>query len=332
MAPARRMQIGAAIFAGVLVVATVGYVLIEGAAPLDALYMAVITLSTVGFSEVVPLSQAGRVFTMIIIVSGVSTLAVTGAAFLEAAVENLTERQRRHMRRQIEQLDRHTIVCGWGRIGASVWEILQEHGVATAVVEQDPQIVQTAREAGALVVEGDATRDEILEEAGVRRAEALVASVNADSDNLVISLSAKALNPKVRIVARATDIEAEHKLTKAGADRVVAPQVVGARRIASLITQPDLADVIDLVVRGAPVEFRVQRFTVAPDCEITGKTLRDAGIRRRSGALVLALEDRTGRQLFFNPSPDVVLEPGTVVVAVGNGEQLDRLAGLLEAR
>ncbi len=331
MTPARRMQIGAAIFTGVLVVATVGYIVIEGANPLDALYMAVITLSTVGFSEVVPLSHAGRVFTMIVIVSGVSTLAVTGAAFLEAAVENLTERQRRRMHRQIEHLDRHTIVCGWGRIGSSVWEILEQHGVPTLVVEQDAQIAESAREAGALVVEGDATRDEILEEAGVRRADAVVACVNADSDNLVISLSAKALNPKVRIVARASDVEAEHKLTKAGADRVVAPQVVGARRIASLVTQPDLADVIDLVVRGAPVEFRVQRFTVGPNCEVAGKTLREAGIRRKSGALVLALEDKTGRQLFFNPSPEVVLEPGTVVVAVGNGDQLNRLGALLEA-
>jgi voltage-gated potassium channel len=319
------MEIGATILVAVLVVATAGYMIIEQAPLIDAVYMAVITLSTVGFREVIPLSTAGRLFTMIIIISGVGTLAVTGAAILEAAVENLSVRQRRRMQHRVNHVSDHAIVCGWGRVGSSVWEILQSRDMASVVVEQDPVVAEAAREAGALVIEGDATHDETLAEAGVKRANAVVACVNSDSDNLVIALSAKDLNPNVRVVARASDVEAEHKLAKAGADRVVAPQVVGARRIAALVTQPELADVIDLMVHGAPVEFRVQRFTVEEGCEVAGKTLRDAGIRQKSGALVLALEDRNGEQLFFNPSPNVVLEPGMVVVAVGSPEQLELL-------
>lgn len=320
-----RIRIGAAILAGVVVLGTLGFIVLEHAAFLEALYMVVITISTVGFREVVPLSGAGRVLTMVLIVVGVGTLFFTAAAVLEMAVENISGRRRAQMEQKTRRLTAHTIVCGWGRVGRGVWEIHQERQVSSVVIERDREAAEQAREAGALVIEGDATYDETLERAGIRRANALVAAVNSDSDNLVIVLSAKALHPDLMVVARASDMEAEHKLLLAGADRAVSPQTVGARRLASLVIQPELADFIDLMARKGPVEYRVQRVLVRDGCGVAGKSLRDAAIRRRSGAMVLAVERAATGDLNFNPDPDLVLAAGDILVGVGGPGQLERL-------
>ena len=216
------------------------------------------------------------------------------------------------MEQETRRLTAHTIVCGWGRVGRGVWEIHQERQVSSVVIERDREAAEQAREAGALVIEGDATYDETLERAGIRRANALVAAVNSDSDNLVIVLSAKAL-------------QAEHKLLLAGADRAVSPQTVGARRLASLVIQPELADFIDLMARKGPVEYRVQRVLIRDGCGVAGKSLRDAAIRKRSGAMVLAVERADTGDLNFNPDPDLVLAAGDILVGVGGPGQLERL-------
>jgi voltage-gated potassium channel len=318
-----RIRIGAAILASVVVLGTLGFVVVEHASLLEALYMVVITISTVGFREVVDLSTAGRILTMVLIVVGVGTLFFTAAAVLEMAVENISERRRTQVERRTAHLVDHTIICGWGRVGRGVWEIHRERSVPCAVIERDPSTADAARHAGALVVEGDATQDETLERAGVLRAAALVAAVNSDSDNLVIVLSAKALRRDLLVVSRASDMEAEHKLLLAGANQAVSPQSVGARRLASLVIQPELTDFIDLVARKGPVEYRVQRVPVNEGCGIASLTLREAEIRTRSGAMVLAVE--SGGELRFNPDPDVILAPGDVLVGVGLPGQLQRL-------
>lgn len=325
MIASARIRLGLILLTGVIVLGTVGYMVIEHAAIFDALYMVVITISTVGFEEYIPLGDAGRVLTLALIVAGVGTLFFTVAAILEAAVENLSRRERRMRERRVEAINGHTIICGWGRVGRGVWEIHKEREAPCVVIERDPQSVTDAESAGALVLEGDATHDATLRRAGIERAHGLVAAVNSDSDNLVIVLSAKAIRPDLLVVARAAEAESEPKLLMAGADRVVLPQSVGARRLAALVLHPELADFIDLIVRGGPIEYRVQRVTVGEGCGLAGKSLRDSGVRQKSGAIILAIEDPRTGELRFNPDPEIMLDPGWVLVGVGTPEQLERL-------
>lgn len=328
MTGSARVRIGAAILVAVVVVGTVGFMAVEHASLLESLYMVVITISTVGFREVVSLSEPGRLLTMGLIVVGVGTLFFTAAAVMEMAVENISERRRGQVERKIEHLSGHTIICGWGRVGRGVWEIHDERDVPCVVIERDAATAEAAREQGALVVEGDATHDDTLQAAGVDRAGALVAAVNSDSDNLVIVLSAKALRNDLLVVARASDLEAEHKLLLAGANQAVSPQTVGARRLASLVIQPELTDFIDLVARRGPVEYRVQRIPVMDGCTVSNQTLRGVDLRQQSGAIVIAVERAETGELTFNPDPGAVLHPGDVLVGVGLPGQLERLVSL----
>lgn len=224
----------------------------------------------------------------------------------------------------------HVIVCGFGRVGRNVWSELQRRKEASVVVEVDPERVVAAREHGALVVEGNATTDEILREAGIERAKGLIASVRDDSDNLVIVLSAKALREELLVIARASEAINEEKLLLAGADRVVAPQVVGAHRLAALATQPDLADFIDLVVQGQVVEFAVEQCSVQEGSELAGQTLRGADVHGRAGALVIALQ-KPPAGVRLNPDPDEKIEAGSVLIGLGSPAQLASLRRLAEA-
>jgi voltage-gated potassium channel len=324
-----RVRVAAAILGTVIVAGTVGFMIIEKASLLDAFFMTMITISTVGYSEVFPLSEAGELFTVILIVVGVGTLFYTAGAALESVFENLSGRRgQTRMARTIEQLTDHYIICGFGRVGSATWELMAERGAHVLVVEGNATAAQTARDAGALVLEKDATHNETLVEAGISRAKSLIACVTADSDNLVIVLSAKALRPDLMVIARAAESESERKLYLAGADRVVAPQRVGAHRLASMAFQPELADFVDLVLQGSHVEFRVQQMQIREDCTLAGMSLREAGIRQRSGAMILAVQDES-RRLYLNPDPDLVITPGQVMVGIGTNDQIDKLAVLL---
>ncbi len=324
-----RVRGAAAILAGVIVVGTIGFMFIEEAGLLDAFYMTMITISTVGYSEVFPLSQAGEMFTVGLIVVGVGTLFYTAGAALEAAFENLIGRRgQARMTRSIEQLNDHYIICGFGRVGSATWELIEDRGASVLVLEGKPAAAQAARDAGALVLEDDATHNEALVAAGIDRARALIACVTADSDNLVIVLSAKALRPDLLVVARAAESESERKLYLAGADRVVAPQRVGAHRLASMAFQPELADFVDLVLQGNHVEFRVQQMQIHEDCTMIGMSLREAGIRQRSGAMILAVQDES-RRLYLNPDPDLIITAGQVMVGIGTNDQIEKLNTLM---
>lgn len=311
-----------------VVIGTLGYVLIEGASIQDAFFMVAITVSTVGFGEEFPLSRSGELFTVLLIVLGIGVALYTAAASIEYVVDLEEVRRKRKMERDISKLTNHVIVCGWGRVGRGTWVTLRDRDVSVAVIESDADRAESARASGALVIRGDATHNDVLELAGVHSAQSLIACVADDSDNLVIALSVKSLRPELRVICRATEMESERKLRLAGADAVVAPQAVGAERLAMMALQPELAQIFDVVVSGNAVEFRVEELDIDPACSMAGKTIRDSGIRQDSGALILAIEGIED-ELVINPGPEVRLTPGERLVVVGTKEQVDRAAELL---
>jgi voltage-gated potassium channel len=314
----------------ILAVGTAGFVIIEGASVFEAFYMVLITITTVGFEEIIPLSTPGRVWTIAVLIGGFGIALYTAAASIEYLVDLGAGRTRRSMERRVGDLEDHVIICGFGRVGRGTLEVLVRQGVPAVVVESDSQRVEAATAAGTLVIRGDATHNDVLELAGIHRAQALIACVAIDSDNLVIALSAKSLRPELRVVCRASELESERKLRLAGADAVVAPQAVGAERLAMMATQPELAQIFDVVVHGSPVEFHVEELDVGEGCRAVGKTIRDSGIRQESGALILGVEGRED-QVLVNPGPDVTLQVGDRLVVVGTRDQVKMAESLLRS-
>lgn len=330
MSQGRQILFGIGLLVVVVIVGSVGYVLIEDADVFDAFYQVAITVSTVGFQEVIDLSRAGQAWTVVVIVLGIGVALYTAAASIEYLIDLRQGNKRGRMQQQIERLDDHIVLCGFGRVGRGTYSTLSAEGIACVVIESNADRAEAARSIGALVVEGDATHNETLLNAGVGRAQAVIACVADDSDNLVIALSVKALEPGLRVICRATELESERKLRLAGADAVVAPQAVGAERLAMMASKPELAQVFDVIVSGRPVEFRVEELDIASDCLVAGKSIRESGVRQTSGALILAIE-RSADDVLVNPEPDQILHAGERLVVVGTQDQVDRAASMVRS-
>jgi voltage-gated potassium channel len=322
----RRLRWAATGLLAVVVVGTAGYVAL-GFGALDALYQTVTTISTVGFREIEPLDSTGQVFTIVLILVGVGFALYTFGVLLEVLVEGrLTKAGRRRlMDRRLAQLEGHVIVCGWGRVGRAFAHYATGGGETVVVVDRDEERLEGL---DLLHVVGDASDDDVLRAAGIERARALVAGLDTDADNLYLTLSGRALNPSLFIVARARDETSDAKLRRAGADRVVNPQAIGGARIAGFILQPHVAEFLDMVVHDGSQEFSLGQVAITPGSPFVGRTLADAEIRSRTGALILAVRDAAGR---FEPNPGTgnVLRAGDVLIAVGTGPQLEALAGVV---
>lgn len=323
----RRLRIVAGIFASVIVVGVVGYVLVMDMSLDEALYMTVITVSTVGFGEVVPLTEAGRWLTIGIIISGVASVSYGAVTAAEFVVEGHLGRyiERRRMQQAIEDLSGHVIICGFGRIGRHLATALADEGVDFVVVEEAEAKLAELTDLGLLALSGDATAEHTLEGAGLELASSVVACVNTDADNVLITLTAKGLSPDTLVVARAKADENESKLRRAGADRVILPSNIGARRIASLITRPVVSDFLEGLGLGS-ADLTLEEVPVEPEGELDGVPLRDAGIRERFGVTVLAVRHGDGREaLDTHPSPTLVLEGGDVLVVLGGEDDVDAI-------
>lgn len=332
MSRERRLAASLAILILITLGGAVGFMVLESAGFSDSLFMTVLTISTVGFREVFPLDASGRILTTALIVVGVGAALYTAGTALEIGLERFLggDHGRRRVMRDIDSLDQHVILAGFGQVGAHTWDALQREGIPAAIIEKDPVAAEEATAAGGLVVHGDATRNEALDAAGIDRARALIACVRQDSDNLVIVLSAKHRRSDLPVIARATEPEAREKLTLAGADRVVSPQLVGGHRLAALASRPRLDEFVDVILHGKLTEMRIEGCEVAPHSPIAGTMLRDADIRSRSGAQVLAIEMPTG-DMQFNPTPETVIRPGHMLIALGSNDQIDRLREVLQA-
>jgi len=325
----RRVRLGLTLVAAVMVAGTAGYIAL-GLDPLEALYQTVTTVTTVGFKEVGgDFGPAKRLYTIVLILVGVGVVLYTLTTLLEALVEGHLGRmfERRRMDRKIAALENHVIICGWGRVGRALADHLQDNDEDIVVIENDPERVA---DVPYLVVEGDATEDRTLEEAGIGRARALVAALNADADNLFVVVAGRALRPDIFIVARVRTVSAEEKLRRGGADRVVNPQQIGGHRMGAFVMQPHVSEFLDVVMHDRSMEFRLEEIVVPRASPLAGKTLRETQIRDRTGALVLAMraDDGTFRT---NPEPDQTVDGGDVLIAIGTGPQLDSLRDLLAA-
>lgn len=302
-----------------------GYMWIEGYSYLESLYMTIITLSTVGFGEVRPLDDSGRVFTIVLILMGAVFVAYNLAYFSQLFLDgNLAELyRRRKLRKQLDQLKDHYIVCGYGQMGQIIVDELLRYKIPAVVIDNNENLLLKTRERGILQLSGDATEEENLLAAGVLRAKGLVSVVNKDTDNVFIVLTARDLNKNLMIFARAGTPGTEKRLVKAGADRVVSPFAIGAIRIAHNIVRPTVTDLLELALSAEGLELSMEEITLPDGAELSGVELMNSGIRGRYNLIIVAIKRRDG-SMIYNPAPQEVLEAGDILVALGPQENLTR--------
>jgi voltage-gated potassium channel len=302
---------------------TLGYMIIERWGFADSIYMTVITVGTVGFREVHPLSRAGEAFTMVLIFSGVVALGFALGQFVEFLLEgHLTGYlEGRRMSKRIESFDGHTIVAGYGRVGTVVARTLADERADFVVVDMSAEAADAAKLEGWAFVQGDATEESVLCDAGILRAGAIVTALSGDAENLFVTVTARALNPRIFIVARSAHEATEAKLLNAGANRTITPNVIGGRRMASMVLHPTVSDYLDIVTSGEGVEFRLQEIELSPSSCFVGQSLSDARIREKTGAQVVAILRGDGH-VNANPAADTVLVPGERLVVLGTPDQV----------
>ncbi len=322
----RRVAIGGALFLSLLAFGVAGYAVIEGWSFLDALYMTITTVSTVGFQEVKPLSTGGRIFTVFVIVFGVAVFFYAFTAVVQITVEGEIGRILgvSRMKARIGGLKGHYILCGFGRVGEEIARELKSRRTPFVIVDSNPEALARARRYDYLLVEGDATSDLTLEETGIARAAVLLAASDSDSGNTYITLTARALNPSIFLVARAGKTANEPKLKRAGADRVISPYKLAGRRMVLSAAQPLMVDFADALARGRHAEQILVELEVTEDSYIAGEPVREAG-RLCPSATILGIQKQDGR-LIVTPRPDEVLAVGDRLMVFGEEEELERLS------
>ncbi len=311
-----------------------GYRFLEGWDWLDAIYMTVITLSTVGFGEVHPLRSDGRIFTIALILSGIITVGYMVNRVSDAVIQGYFKEivRMRQQRRVLGKLDRHYILCGFGRTGKQVALEFAAEEIPFIVIDQDAEALKLAEENGYLTCLADATLDETLIKVGIERAICIVASLPSDAENLYTVLSAKSLNPKIRAVARASTEEAIQKLRRGGADEVISPYITGGKRMAAAALRPQVLDFVDGIVSGTNRSFYIEEYGIDDQvCPFVGKSLIETKFRSRTGALVLAIRRADGN-LIAGPSGETILHSGDRLICMGTAEQLRHLNQLLSGK
>jgi voltage-gated potassium channel len=315
-----------------LTAGTLGYRLLEGWPLADALYMTVITITTVGYREVHDLSGAGRFFTMALALGGVFTLFYTAMEIIRTIVSGEVRDTfgRQRMERSLAELTDHRIVCGLGRLGRLVCQEFSTQALPFVVIDREAELTDSFHMPHGIAIHGDATTDDVLRRAGVERARALVTVAASDADNLFITMSARLLNERLYIVARAEDEGAATKFLRAGANRAVSPYVIGGQRVAQAVLRPSVVDFIELATRSEHLDLQIEEVTIAPDSRFVGQSVKDSGIRYDLGIIIVAVKKPDG-SMVFNPASQVVIEARDVLITLGDRKSLDRLAAMAQA-
>ena len=309
---------------------TLGFILIEHYPVFDAFYMTLITISTVGYAEVHPLSYAGRIFNSFLIFFGVTVMLLAVGGMTQAIIELELNQYfgKRRTKKMIDHLKDHYIVCGFGRVGRGAAVELQRAGAKFLVVDRSEDKVEWAMKLGMLAVLADATDDVTLREAGVLRAKCLIATLQSDADNLFVILSAKALKPSLLVSARIASEQSEKKMRLAGADYVFAPYDMTGNRMAQVMLKPHVSQFIDFTTKDIGLDVGIEQVRVSATCEFASKTLQQMQIRRDLGVIVLAIRKTDGRML-FNPPAEAEIEGGDFLIAMGESANLRRLEQML---
>jgi voltage-gated potassium channel len=308
----------------VVVIGTVGYEVIEGMSFLDGLYMTFITLTTIGFSEVNPLSGAGKLFTIAISIFGIGIVAFMATRTAQVLVR-YQRLQHRFMARKIERLEGHYVVCGYGRLGRRIVADLLDAKQHFVVIEQDPERAAALDEAGVLYVEGDAEDDDVLKAAGVERAQGLILTLPEDSSNVFVALTAKELQPGLFTLARTNQHKNTQKLLRAGVDKVISPYEIGADRMAQVILRPYVDQFMEKVLHVGALDLRMEEVRIEAGSLLDGRSLAECDFRHRFNAVVIALLDEDAGEWRLNPNPTAPMEAGDILIVLGNLDMIERL-------
>lgn len=308
----------------IICIGTVGYVVIEGWSLIDSLYMVIITITTTGFKEVHPLSKGGELFTILLLASSFAVVLYVAGVGIQILIESKIFKRKR-MENRIRKLENHYIVCGYGRMGTHICEELLHAGADFVVVENNSANHPKLDAAGYLYDTGDASQDETLERVGIKKAKGLVAVLPTDPENVFTTLTAKYLNPKIFVVARAIEEETVPKLKKAGADRVINPYELGGVRMASLLLRPGVADFIEIVSANKNIDLQIEEFVVKKGSKMHKKKLSELPIRTEFNAIVVSVQDNEKGAFVYNPKGDAVIEEGYTLIVIGEPKNLEKL-------
>lgn len=315
-----------------LLTGTLGYILLEGIPAIDAFYMTVITLSTVGFKEVVELSNAGKFFTILLIFGGISFVAYTltyVAAFVFGG--EFTEiMRRRAMEHEIDNLRNHYILCGVGSTGMSVIKRFQKSNVSYIAIEKSEDRVNVLLEEGIMVLHGDATQEDTLEKAGIYHSKGLVTCLSSDADNVFTVLTARGMKPDLHIVSRAIESNAHRKLKHAGANNTLSPNELGGDRMATMLLRPAVMSFLEITTHMGDIIFDIEEVEIPDGCMFVWQTLRESGFRSKTGLNVLATKKHHENFIRPNPDPSFLVEPGDKLLVLGQLEQIDNMKKLIK--
>ena len=307
-----------------------GYMYIEGWDLLDSLYMTIITISTVGYGEVREIGPGGRVFTILLIIFGVSIITYTVSLVVETLVagEIRSVLGRRKVSKKIKSLKDHYIICGYGRIGSIICKELTRKAIPLMVIEKDEHVQEELEQDEILYLQGDATHEETLLEAGIEKAKGLVSVVSSDAENVYICLTARGLNPRLYILSRAEDEASERKLLRAGANKVILPYILGGRRMVQAIIRPTVSDFLESAVHDQSFELNIEEVTVGEDSRLANQSLVDSGIRQEMDVIIIGIKQKAGTMI-FNPSSQTKIQSDDILIAMGRNKDLETLRRVL---
>lgn len=330
MGPVKKILLASVSLLLVAIIGIAGFMSIEGYSFLDAVSVtiAIITTTNTGFGNISPHTISGRIFTIILVIIGVSMVAYAFGTImgivLEGHLKNFMGRSK--MLKKINSLKDHIIICGAGRVGHHVITRLQKEKIPFVIIDKDEEKSVRLRDEGLLIINDDATKDDVLHLAGIDRARGLISALPGDAENVFVTLTARELNPKLVIVARSDLEESKTKLIRAGADKVISPSVMGGRRMAISILKPVSVDFVETLIHRADVEIEIEEITVSPESLLTGKKLKESHIKQKTGTMVVAI--KRGDDIISNPSADNIIIGDDLLIVLGTREQLARLETL----
>ncbi len=319
----KKLKIAVLLLLAIILTGMVFYHFIEGWDFLSSLYMTIITISTVGYGDFYPRTNLGKIFTMLLVIFGVGTMLYTVGLMAESMVEGRIRKimGRGKMENTIKKMKDHYLICGCGRIGYLICKELAEAKVGFVVIDNNPEVLQKIEDEGFIYYKGDATNDKTLIGAGMQRAKGIVCVLPTNAENLYVILTAKELNPRIFILSRSEEEHSEHRLLRAGADRVMSPYTLGGMRMAMAILRPAMLDFIELTTNRQSLDLRMEEMDVCEGAPIIGKSLEESDIRSKYGLIIVAVKKESGRMI-FNPLATYVIEKGDRLIAMGEDENV----------